>query len=320
MRKHISDGEILPCNAKPGDCPVDGGRFFETQEEAERALALENGGTFQSMKRERKIYAPEKPSIPLVTQAEAIEGINRLRENSLAQMRKKYSNLSEEELHEYLPQVLKNEVLGYGLLGSSVFGLETPESDRDILVITDGKGSSVHKVFDDGLDIQVMSRDNVYESIVKSQPNLIDTIKSDSFQVEEKYKPFYDNLRFNSIAYQGRINDHGISDLLNARKDFPKPEFERRAKKALKTSVRNFYMMDRMQRDMLMTTTFTAEEREHFYETFTKAEKMLVKTGDANKVLSYVFERSSGKKLDSSVDWLAEASQTERMKNKLKDE
>lgn len=253
MKYHLTDNGPKPCTASVRDCPI-GGAHFENVKEAEEGFHSKMGGAFS--KASPKIFAPPKPEIERVTDDEVDEAMERVR-----------SYLNRIEFTR--SPVVYGKVVSYTLLGSSLYGLNTPNSDRDLLVLTDEEhGIDVHKVFDDGLDVRVSSVFRFAQNASEGHPNSVDVIQSGHLEFRnDSYAPYYNAVRFDKISYLAKVSQH-------SRKEFKRTiesvEIGRsRADKNLKSGLRAVYLIPRVERDGLnFKTYFDAQEREDFYRSY----------------------------------------------------
>lgn len=175
-------------------------------------------------------------------------------------------NEAEELLARAHKKVAEGNLVGYGLIGSSFYNLDTPESDRDVILFTDSKAPDYHKVFDDGADVRVSSLFSFADRINQSQPSEVDLLMSNTIRYNNSpYEAYMRSLRFSSTEYLDRSESHSVRDIKNAIKDADRNQ--KRSRKALKTAYRNSVMMNRVMRDGTdYTSRFTNSERARFYE------------------------------------------------------
>ena len=175
-------------------------------------------------------------------------------------------NEAEELLARAHKKVANGNLVGYGLIGSSFYNLDTPESDRDVILFTDSKAPDYHKVFDDGADVRVSSVFSFAGRIHQSQPSEVDLLMSNTIRYDNSpYEAYVRSLRFNTTEYLDRSESHSVRDIKNALKDADRNQ--KRSRKALKTAYRNAVMMNRVMRDRTgYTSRFTNSERARFYE------------------------------------------------------
>lgn len=175
-------------------------------------------------------------------------------------------NEAEELLARAHKKVAEGNLVGYWLIGSSFYNLDTPESDRDVILFTDSKAPDYHKVFDDGADVRVSSVFSFADRIHQSQPSEVDLLMSDTIRYDNSpYEAYMRSLRFNTTEYLDRSESHSVRDIKNALKDADRNQ--KRSRKALKTAFRNAVMMNRVMRDGTgYTSSFTNSERARFYE------------------------------------------------------
>lgn len=157
-------------------------------------------------------------------------------------------------------------VIGYALLGSSLYGLNTAESDRDIFVLTDVKvKKDFHKVYEDGADLRVTSIYAFADSLVESQPSAVDLLMSNTITMEHKgFEAYLKSIRFNTMWYIDKNRSHAMQDTANSLKDFKN---EKRAKKSLKTAFRNIILTERvLAQGTQYKSFFNTEQRDGFYK------------------------------------------------------
>lgn len=251
MRFHINPetGEVGACRALARSCPFSGvsmdENHYDTKYEAEDAaqkMLLNRHSSFVINKK-TKYVAPIMPKIEPITFKESEELLERTGRKN----------------------VCEGNIVGYSLLGSSLYGLNTADSDRDVLIITDTKArKDFHHVYDDGADVRVTSIYSFSNRVLESQPTDVDLLMSNTVVFHNKnYLPYMNSLRFNKFVYLDRVEAHAIQDLENGLND---DKNEKRARKSLKTAFRNFVMFERVLKDgSYYTSRFTKTERDNFY-------------------------------------------------------
>lgn len=275
VKYHITDKGSEECGASVRQCPyAEKGiilEHFDTKDEADRAfkehMELLHGAV-------PSVSRPPEGRI-LSTDARDASG----RSNHLVSSNSSRSvvppvpnhdpllrNEAEELLARAQKKVAKGNLVGYGLIGSSFYNLDTPESDRDVILFTDSKASDYHKVFDDGADVRVSSVFSFADRIHQSQPSEVDLLMSNTIRYDNSpYEAYIRSLRFNTTEYLDRSESHSVRDIKNALKDADRNQ--KRSRKALKTAFRNAVMMNRVMRDGTgYTSRFTNSERARFYE------------------------------------------------------
>ena len=279
VKYHITDKGSEECSASVRQCPyAEKGiilEHFDTKDEADKAFKKHMEllhGTVPSVSR---------PSEDIILSTSTRDTSNRSRLlDSSAQ--NKYSsglvvppvpdhdpllrNEAEELLARAHKKVAEGNLVGYGLIGSSFYNLDTPESDRDVILFTDSKAPDYHKVFGDGADVRVSSVFSFADRIHQSQPSEVDLLMSNTIRYDNSpYEAYIRSLRFNTTEYLNRSESHSIRDIKNALKDTDRNQ--KRSRKALKTAFRNAVMMNRVMRDRTgYTSRFTNSERARFYE------------------------------------------------------
>jgi hypothetical protein len=209
------------------------------------------------------VYAPMKPvlKIPTMTEAEWV----------LELSRRHY-----QKHHKSLLPVMEGNIVGYGLLGSSVYGLHHPDSDRDVLIITDApKNRDFNHVFsNEGVDVRITSIFNLAHQLLEGIPSEVDLHASGLLTIRNPYKSYYNAIRFNQWRYLDRIHRHARSDVSKA---FSNKKSSDRVAKSLKTALRGFVMSHRYRNEhhSLPRTLFTNAERENFYRELYFLEEVL---------------------------------------------
>lgn len=275
VKYHITDKGSEECGASVRQCPyAEKGiilEHFDTKDEADRAfkehMELLHGAV-------SSVSRPPEDSIPSTSTRYASGRPNHLvSSNSYGMVVPPVPNhdpLLRNEADELLARahkrVSEGNLVGYGLIGSSFYNLDTPESDRDIILFTDSKASDYHKVFDDGADVRVSSVFSFADRIHQSQPSEVDLLMSNTIRYDNSpYEAYIRSLRFNTTEYLDRSESHSVRDIRNALKDAGGNQ--KRSRKALKTAFRNAVMMNRVMRDGTgYTSRFTNSERARFYE------------------------------------------------------
>ena len=275
VKYHITDKGSEECGASVRQCPyAEKGiilEHFDTKDEADRAfkehMELLHGAV-------PSVSRPPEGRILSTDARDAFGRPNRLvpsnSSESVVPPVPNHDPLLRNEAEELLARahkkVAEGNLVGYGLIGSSFYNLDTPESDRDVILFTDSKAPDYHKVFDDGADVRVSSVFSFADRIHQSQPSEVDLLMSNTIRYDNSpYEAYVRSLRFNTTEYLDRSESHSVRDIKNALKDADRNQ--KRSRKALKTAYRNAVMMNRVMRDRTgYTSRFTNSERARFYE------------------------------------------------------
>ena len=279
VKYHITDKGSEECGASVRQCPyAEKGiilEHFDTKDEADKAfkehMELLHGAV-------RSVSRPPEGSVPSISTRDNSSRLKHL----ASSVQNEYSsesvippipdhdpllrNEAEELLARAHKKVAEGNLVGYGLIGSSFYNLDTPESDRDVILFTDSKAPDYHKVFDDVADVRVSSVFSFADRIHQSQPSEVDLLMSNTIRYDSSpYEVYIRSLRFNTTEYLDRSESHSVRDIKNALKDADRNQ--KRSRKALKTAFRNAVMMNRVMRDGTgYTSRFTNSERARFYE------------------------------------------------------
>jgi hypothetical protein len=275
VKYHITDKGSEECGASVRQCPyAEKGiilEHFDTKDEADRAfkehMELLHGAV-------PSVSRPPEGRILSTDARDAFGRSNRLvpsnSPRSVVPPVPSHDPLLRNEAEELLARahkkVAEGNLVGYGLIGSSFYNLDTPESDRDVILFTDSKAPDYHKVFDDGADVRVSSVFSFADRIHQSQPSEVDLLMSNTIRYDNSpYEAYIRSLRFNTTEYLDRSESHSVRDIKNALKDADRNQ--KRSRKAIKTAFRNAVMMNRVMRDGTeYTSRFTNSERARFYE------------------------------------------------------
>lgn len=275
VKYHITDKGSEECGASVRQCPYAKKgiilEHFDTKDEADKAfkehMELLHGAV-------PSVSRPPEDSIPSTRTRDASSCSNHLVSSNLSESvvppvpnhDPLLRNEAEELLARAHKKVAEGNLVGYGLIGSSFYNLDTPESDRDVILFTDSKAPDYHKVFDDGADVRVSSVFSFADRIHQSQPSEVDLLMSNTIRYDNSpYEAYIRSLRFNTTEYLDRSESHSVRDIKNALKDVDRNQ--KRSRKALKTAFRNAVMMNRVMKDGTgYTSRFTNSERARFYE------------------------------------------------------
>ena len=279
VKYHITDKGAEECGASVRQCPYAKKgiilEHFDTKDEADRAFKEHMEllhGAFPSVSRSAESndnLAVTEDNFGQTSQS-APSRTPRPLSKSVVPPIPAHDSLLRDEAEELLARahkkVAEGNLVGYGLIGSSFYNLDTPESDRDVILFTDSKAPDYHKVFDDGADVRVSSLFSFADRIHQSQPSEVDLLMSNTIKYDNSpYEAYIRSLRFSSTEYLDRSESHSVRDIKNALKDADRNQ--KRSRKALKTAYRNAVMMNRVMRDGTgYTSRFTNSERARFYE------------------------------------------------------
>lgn len=275
VKYHITDKGSEECGASVRQCPyAEKGiilEHFDTKDEADRAFKEHMEllhGAVSSVSRLPEDSNPSTSTRDASGRSNHLVSSNYPR--SVVPPVPSHDPLLRNEAEELLARahkkVANGNLVGYGLIGSSFYNLDTPESDRDVILFTDFKAPDYHKVFDDGADVRVSSVFSFADRIHQSQPSEVDLLMSNTIRYDNSpYEAYIRSLRFNTTEYLDRSESHSVRDIKNALKDADRNQ--KRSRKAIKTAFRNAVMMNRVMRDGTeYTSRFTNSERARFYE------------------------------------------------------
>lgn len=262
---HVTEEGPRKCSAQPGNCPITketGEQHYITIEEAQTAYEhkMEQKNLAKPLVKTKakiatgttKIYAPKKPDLQPVTLDEIHEIIA------------KYENTK----GVTKPKILEAPIVGYSLVGSSLYNLHHEDSDRDVFILTDSDDKkNYHKIFDDGTDIRVFTVKNFVKSIIDRSPANVDILRANmtTFDKESPMYPYLQNLRFDKYTYIDGMESESVTQLRAAlmRED----NNDKRAGKSVKTALRNLVLSDRIyEQDQNYQPEFSDSQREEFYK------------------------------------------------------
>lgn len=268
-RYHINPetGNVAPCGAKI-KCAFDmtEDEHYPTKESAARASEELLEERFSKLPEIKGIVVPHMPAVEPVTIEECQAMLDRTGRNR---------------------PLTQGNVVGFSLMGSVLYGLNTADSDRDVLIVTDKKAKrDFHHVYEDGMDVRVASVFSVASRFLDSQPTDVDLLQSGAMTIDDNnYAPYLNGLRFNEYTYMDKVTSHAMQDTKNGMND---SKNEKRANKSLKTALRNFVLHEKVYEYGLgYSPRFTDNEREKFYA-----------------VLDEVFEAKSSLDTDSMIEFL----------------
>lgn len=263
---HVTEDGPKKCSAQPNNCPITKNTdkpHYETIEEAQQAYEQnmsEKSLTSITKASHKKLhdinvsktYAPEKPDLKPITLDEVHEIIDKY---------KTTKGLT-------LPKILDAKVVGYSLVGSSLYNLHHKDSDRDIFILTDSEDKkNYHKIFEDGTDIRVFTVKNFVSSVIERSPANVDILKAKMTQFDKNNPmyPYLNNIRFNKYTYIDGMESESVTQLRDGlmRDD----ETDKRAQKSVKTALRNYVLSDRIYtQDQNYHPEFSDDQREEFYK------------------------------------------------------
>lgn len=275
VKYHITDKGPEECGASVRQCPyAEKGiilEHFDTKDEADRAfnehMELLHGAVPSVSRPEEEVSSAGVSDHPnRLMSSGCTENFSESVVPPVPNHDPLLRNEAEELLARAHKKVAEGNLVGYGLIGSSFYNLDTPESDRDVILFTDSKAPDYHKVFDDGADVRVSSVFSFADRIHQSQPSEVDLLMSNTIRYDNSpYEAYIRSLRFNTTEYLDRSESHSVRDIKNALKDVDRNQ--KRSRKALKTAFRNAVMMNRVMKDGTgYTSRFTNSERARLYE------------------------------------------------------
>lgn len=274
---HITEDGPKQCRAKEGNCPITRNTdepHFATLEEAQQAYEskmqqkltpLTKSAASTTSKKissspqaaankneSTKLYAPEKPDLKPITLDEIHEIIDKYRTTK---------SLT-------LPKILDAPIVGYSLVGSSLYNLHHKDSDRDVFILTDSDDKkNYHKIFEDGTDIRVFTVKNFVASILDRSPANVDILKAKMTQFDKNSPmyPYLNNVRYNKYRYIDGMESESITQLrAGLMRD---EENDKRAQKSVKTALRNYVLSDRIYtQEQDYQPEFSDTQREEFYK------------------------------------------------------
>lgn len=266
---HITENGPAACTATIRECPygASGGEHFESLPQAEESFAQSLGGAAPAVLKKKKKYAPERLDAQPVT-SEMIEEIMKLKN---------------------IPKNIGKPLM-FGLIGSNLYGLDTPDSDQDIWVLADGKGTGYSKIAAGSHDIRIDTALNFVESLSECVPESIDILRSrQNTMIDDKFSAVLNNFRFNEHLYVRKMEEHAQADFKNCTN--PKIT-EARRKKHLKVAVRSVILMNKVTRDgQYYDPKFNDEEREFFYKIHTEIEEQRSNGTNNNTLVQMTYDK-----------------------------
>lgn len=244
---HLTPDGPRECEATVGVCRYkDSSAHFENLSEAEAAYAKRFDTSAL-----KKTYAPPKSKRTAYTQDD-VEGFL-------------------EKLREENPRIalLKGKLVSFSPFGSTLYNLDHPDSDEDLLIITDAKSKvSFQSDKRDERDIRVSSVYDFMDEYKRALHFNVDVLHSPFFQkaAATPWSAFMSQSRFSGYEYMTRLQS------LSRRfaEDAQKHANPMRENKYLKTSLRNEILVRRFQCEGVVRPVFTDSEREDFYRVFKK--------------------------------------------------
>lgn len=264
MKYHLTtDGPAL-CRASVRTCPYGGesAEHFEKFSEAEKAYSELQGGDV-SAPLKRQTYAPKRPEIEPLT-LENVQGI-------LDGIKK-------------LPENLRS-IEGFGFIGSSLYGLHHEESDQDIYVLVEGKGTGFHQVGEE-MDVRIDTIDTFYSRLWSTAPEDIDILKSKHLDISgSKFKQILENFRFNTLNYTSESRRHALWDFKLIAKN---QRTEQRREKSIKVAVRLLALARKVEiQGLSYTPEFSDNEREEYYRILASVREKALDGADAYMLMRY---------------------------------
>lgn len=267
---HITENGPAACSATVRECPygASGGEHFESRSEAESSFAESLGGTAPVALRKSKKFAPERLDGPPVTAERIYEILNSDRK---------------------FPRNIGKPLM-FGLIGSNMYGLDTPDSDQDIWVLAEGKGTGYSETPSDSFDFRIDTVLDFYDSAQECTPETIDMLRSREHQtIDSKFAPLLENFRFSEYTYIRKMRNHAFNDFRNATN---KNITEKRQAKALKVAIRSVMMTEKVTRDgQFYDPKFSEDEREAFYKIYAETDAARLSGVSSDELSRVTYER-----------------------------
>lgn len=213
-------------------------------------------------------YAPIKPDIEPPTLEEAQRIVDELDRKWFEGVLKKHK--AKEKRHNtklpLLNKPLERKVIAYSLRGSVNYGLNHPDSDRDLFIITTNEHRKIQQGEVFGEDSMVMGLRNFQLEMEKGHYQLVDIIRSPLLNVIPEYRALFSAFRFSDYKYMDSAFKTGKDFLVGSiDRKFDHP---RRAKKYLQTTLVASFMINKVQQfgTANYVPVMDGEERELFFE------------------------------------------------------
>lgn len=261
-------------------------------------------------------FAPDKPYIEPPTYEESQRIVDELDRKFIDGLLKRHQSI-EKTYNQKLPFLVKplnRKVIAYGLRGSVNYGLNHPESDRDLFIVTDGSYKKIQQDTIFGVDVMVMSLKHLQAEIEKGHYQLIDIMNNPMFKVVPLYQPMFNAFRYNDYKYVDSAFKTGtdfIDGAVGRKFDHP-----RRAKKYLQTTLVASFMIGKVQKSGTLNymPTMNTEEREQFFEGLEKLWEFVLQGHEVSKILAEMKKFSGVEMLDHP---LSKMNSTRTQKNNL---
>lgn len=148
--------------------------------------------------------------------------------------------------HDMLKRYQSSPILGIALLGSSLYNLHTPESDRDVFILTNcANRRDVQVVFNDNADVRVSPRAKFVQELMNSSPPKVDLLRSGQLLLQdERWSTYFNAIRFSPLQYVDTVESHAIDELKRCM--LFEGQKSARAFKQLKISLRNMILSHRV--------------------------------------------------------------------------
>lgn len=245
-------------------------------------------------------YAPIKPYAEPPTHEESQSFVDELDRRFIDELFKKHQGI-EKTYNQKLPFLVKplnRKVIASGLRGSVNYGLNHPESDRDLFIVTDGNYRKIQQETIFGVDVMVLSLKHLQAEIEKGHYQLIDIMNNPMFKVVPLYQPMFNAFRYNDYKYIDSAYKTGTDFIVGAvdrNLDHP-----RRAKKYLQTTLVASFMIGKVQKSGTLNymPTMNAEEREQFFEGLEKLWEFVLQGHEVSKILAEMKKFSGVEMLD----------------------
>lgn len=267
---HITEQGPAKCSATVRQCPygAEGTEHFDALVDAEARFSEILGGSAPKSLRKRKTVDPGRMDKAILTPEDIREIMS-----------------SERRIPDHIGKPLM-----YGLIGSNLYGLDTPTSDQDIWILADGKGTGFYEMSKDSADVRIDAALNFIEKLSENNPETIDMLRSRSNStIDSQYAAFFNNFRFNEYQYIDTIRKHAKHDFKNSVN--PKVTEKRRAKH-LKVALRETMLAMKVQKEgQFYDPKFSDREREVFYIVHQEIENERLSGSSSDKLRQTAYNR-----------------------------
>lgn len=245
-------------------------------------------------------FAPIKPYIEPPTYEESQRIVDELDRKFIDGLLKRHQG-KEKVYNQKLPflaQPLNRKVIAFGLRGSVNYGLNHPNSDRDLFIVTDGSYKKIQQENVFGVDAMVLSLKHLQAEMEKGHYQLVDIMNNPMFTVVPLYQPMFNAFRYNDYKYVDSAFKTGKEFIVGAvdrNLDHP-----RRAKKYLQTTLVASFMIGKVQESGTLNymPTMNDMERERFFEGLEHLWEFVLKGNQFSEILAEMKQFSGVEMLD----------------------